>query len=62
MIVFPFSLLAGISSVEMYAFSYYYDRATDMRLIGKKFSESFFIYSLFLCNLLLASVGYLPFS
>ena len=37
-ISFLFCLIsAGINSVEMYAFSYFYDRAVDMGLIGKIF-------------------------
>lgn len=29
------SLTAAINSIEMYAFSYYYDRAVEMGLIGR---------------------------
>ena len=37
---FIFCLMsAGINSIEMYAFSYFYDRAVDMGLIGKFFSH-----------------------
>ena len=34
-------LSVGISSIQMYAFSYYYDRAVDLTLIGKN-NNSFF--------------------
>ena len=36
------SLTAAINSIEMYAFSYYYDRAVEMGLIGRDQKSLFF--------------------
>ena len=36
-------LSVGISSIQMYAFSYYYDRAVDLTLIGKNNNSFFFM-------------------